>query len=748
MKNLFRFSLAAAFLASSNAQHFKTVEEAHNPGEERGSFEIIMKPYPIPAVTTTYTDFFFNLPEDLPDLVHITYGEVINSQPLHLHHFVLTGCTEPIAEELDGMPKEFGIENTALGNCQIPLGGWAPGADVFGNTDLNTGVLLGRGMGIQAFMLNVHYTDGVYQDDAKTQLKMAEDGLRIHWTPNMRPYTETTKSLLRIGQGPEELSIPPGEKRFFISRTCEVAKNCQDADDSALESFAYLMSMRGNDIPAAMNGMDLSCSNLKLFCDMPGQVGTAVNTLCPESCGNCNELLEDGVTANPLAPESYRVTSLQYHAHLLGREMYTTLLREENTSATTAIQKQAPTSSDMVATDLESRPFWIFDFQETIPLQFEVVANENSGETILEKGTEIVPGDKFQVTCVYDSTDRTENTQFDLSTYDEMCFNSLKVTFATPEAWKNESTTAEDSILNTLDINTQLHLMSFGCKAGSEYSLYTGTLAEGEDGRDIWKDHPISSAEGCTFPINPILSLFFNSEAPFEANCPLGDDVAFDNLSCGEDVEFFSNKTAGYTCSGGSLNEQDSHTGVSEEDCVAGGGSFVPYTCSIINDWVNTDGLSLGEETINYLVEDWWQPECCGDSLVVDNLNCGKDVEFFSNKLAGYTCYGGTLNEQSSHSGVTEEACVAGGGSFEPYTCSQANDWVNSEGQSTLDEATLKFLVEDWWQPECCGDSSDEPTNESLDSSSDEVDYVSSAPGLAKSGLVLSLVSAAVVIFG
>merc|ERR1711924_489921 len=154
-------------------------------------------------------------------------------------------------------------------------------------------------------------------------------------------------------------------------------------------------------------------------------------------------------------------------------------------------QKQAPTSSDMVATDLESRPFWIFDFQETIPLQFEVVANENTGESILEKGTEIVPGDKFQVTCVYDSTDRTENTKFDLSTYDEMCFNSLKVTFATPEAWKNESTTAEDSIVNTLDINTQLHLMSFGCKAGSEYSLYTGTLAEGEEDETFGRTIPL-----------------------------------------------------------------------------------------------------------------------------------------------------------------------------------------------------------------------------------------------------------------
>jgi len=745
MKNLFRFSVAAAFLASTNAQYFKTVEEAHNPGEERDSFEIIMKPYPIPAELTTYTDFFFNLPEDLPDLVHITYGEVINSQPIHLHHFVLTGCTEPIPEDEEGLPNEFGIENTALGNCQIPLGGWAPGADLFGNTDLNTGVLLGRGMGIQAIMMNVHYTDGVYLDEAKTQLKMAEDGIRIHWTPNMRPYTDTMRPLINIGWAPRQLSIPPGEKRFFVSRTCEVVNNCQDAEPSELQAAAAFMSRGDNEMSTAMsnamNGMDLSCPNLKLFCGMPGQIGMAINMLCPESCGNCNELLEDGVTPNPLAPESYRVTSIQYHAHLLGREMYTTLLREENTSATTAIQKQAQTtSSNMVATDLESRPFWIYDFQETIPLQFEVVADENAGETILEKGTEVVAGDKIQATCVYDATERDEKTQFDLSTYDEMCITSLKVTFATPEAWKNNE--------STLDISTQLRLMSFGCKAGSEYAIYSGTLAEGEDGRDIWKDHPISSAEGCIFPINPVAA-FLGAENPGEAqNCPSGDNDVFDNLNCGN-VEFFSENIAGKTCSGGTLNEQDSNSGVTEEDCVAGGGSFVPYTCSQISDWVNYEGqLTLDEASLKFVVENWWQPECCGDSPVFDNLNCGEDVEFFSNKLAGYTCYGGTLNEQSSHSGVTEEACVAGGGSFEPYTCSQANDWVNSEGQSTLDEATLKFLVEDWWQPECCGDSSDEPTNESLDSSSDEVDYVSSAPGLAKSGLVLSLVSAAVVIFG
>ena len=138
-------------------------DDYFRPGEERGSFDLVTKPYPIPVKTTTYVDFVFNLPGDLPDLFHVTLGEVINSQPLHLHHFVLTGCDTGFDEDTEvGLPFDAagnGNGKTAFGmSCATPLGGWAPGAEIFGNNDLDTGVLLGRGIGIEAVLLNVHYT--------------------------------------------------------------------------------------------------------------------------------------------------------------------------------------------------------------------------------------------------------------------------------------------------------------------------------------------------------------------------------------------------------------------------------------------------------------------------------------------------------------------------------------------------------------------------------------------------------------
>ena len=60
--------MAAAMMANAEEE---TASSFYNPGESQGSFDWIMKPYPIPARTTTYTDFFFNIPDDLPDLFHI-----------------------------------------------------------------------------------------------------------------------------------------------------------------------------------------------------------------------------------------------------------------------------------------------------------------------------------------------------------------------------------------------------------------------------------------------------------------------------------------------------------------------------------------------------------------------------------------------------------------------------------------------------------------------------------------------------
>merc|ERR1712159_470683 len=182
-----------------------------------------------------------------------------------------------------------------------------------------------------------------------------------------------------------------------------------------------------------------------------------------------------------------------YHAHLLGREMYTTLLRGEEATTndtTTAVQKQLEltteeSSSNIVATDLESRPFWIYDFQETIPLDVET------------RGTEIRPGDKIQVSCIYDSNYRDSPTNFGLSTYDEMCITTLQVTFETPQELLDGSS---GSSAAAVSLATQFELMSFSCAGGPKNDIYSGILLADEDGRDIWKDHPIETAKGCTFP--------------------------------------------------------------------------------------------------------------------------------------------------------------------------------------------------------------------------------------------------------
>merc|ERR1712174_104247 len=173
--------------------------------------------------------------------------------------------------------------------------------------------------------------------------------------------------------------------------------------------------------------------------------------------------------------------------------------------------------------DIESRDFWIYDFQEVIPLEYEVIEND-----AIMPGTHIRPGDKFQASCVYDSMYRTEPTQFDESTYDEMCITSAYITFLTPKSLLEGSTTA------SLDLQTQLRLLSFSCVDDDSADAYTGILGADEDGRDIWRDHPLEAAEGCTFPTTEI----FNGVLTFETrNCSGEEDSSGINEVVGDSKE-------------------------------------------------------------------------------------------------------------------------------------------------------------------------------------------------------------------
>jgi hypothetical protein len=583
MKHSFRFSTAAITAAiaalqgfPATAQHFKSADEAYNPGEERGYFDIIMKPYAIPEATTTYVDFFFNIPDDAPDVFHVTYGEIINSQPDHLHHFVLTGCPEKVDDELDGAAAEFDM---MAAECLFPVGGWAPGADVFANTDLDTGILLGRGMGIQALQMNVHYTDGVMVNDT---LKVATDGIRVHYTPDFRPYSSVQKELINVGTAPESLKVPPGESRFYLSRSCTVETNCRDASEETITMVMDFLGFR--DLLGLGEDDTLTCAMVAPFCGMGEGY---ILRLCPASCGLC-EPGPDG-EVNPFIPDAYRLTAVQYHAHLLGREMYTTLIREDGDAAPEL-------------KDLQSRQFWIFDNQETIPFEFDVVKDD----TIM-RGTEIKIGDKIQATCVYDSTYRTEPTNFFLSTYDEMCITGARVTFETPTSLLEGGDDA------ALDLILQIHLLSFSCLDDASSDVYSGTLTADEDARDIWKDHPVHQSEGCRYET---MALFYDALTEQIRNCgedgceceaPGGEEIKM----CADDAAFQPKANAGSSCTGGTLDGSDSADGTTKETCEDGGGVYTPYSCEESVYWM--ENLSESDFTTHqFLIDNVWGPKCCG----------------------------------------------------------------------------------------------------------------------------------------
>ncbi len=458
------------------APSFYNPNDFYNPNERRESFDLVMKPYPIPVEDTTYVDVIFNLPEDIPDLIHIVMGELINSQPLHLHHFVLDGCTEKIDESMEGIPIPFDALNREANSCIFTnFGAWAKGGNIFNNIDLDAGVLIGKGMGIKSIRMNVHYTDGVYEDPEAKTFKMATDGFRVHYTPDFRPYTAQSKNVIGVITANDKLVVPANESRFFVTKTCKVNTSCKDFTP---EMIRGVTSYFGRETLAAGG---ITCQEAKQYCNDDSDFGAYVQRLCPDTCGLCGDL--EG-RVNPYNPGSYRVTGVNYHAHLLGREMYTTLIRVDQNSSL---------DTEIVVKDMQSKPFWIYDFQETYALDFEDIVSSDGTNNIL-RGFEIKPGDKIQATCVYDGTDRANDTKFGLPTTEEMCIISVVVSVETPGSLLNP-------IVNSSSIETHdIFLRNFFCDSDEESDIYTGILAEGEDGREIWKNHPISTAEGCVFP--------------------------------------------------------------------------------------------------------------------------------------------------------------------------------------------------------------------------------------------------------
>jgi len=411
---------------------------AFNPGERQGSFEFRIKDYPIPRETTTYVDFVFNIPDDFddfgnPDVVHVVFGDALVSQPKHLHHFVIQGCSSRVPEEIEGRPLD-----SVPDHCNVPVGGfsgWAPGATIWG-VPTNAGVAIGKGFGVQAISINVHYTDGD-ADYLEGKQAIATDGIRVHYTPDLRPNTVTASPIINVGFGPKEMHIEPSKKRAFMTRTCTIESKCQDLAD---EKMNLLGSMMAGD-------PELTCASgaSQMYCGFSEQFKMA----CPMSCGLCGK-------DSPRKVEEYKAISTFYHGHVIAREMYMTLIPKD--------------SNEKI--DLKSRSFWHYDDQSGYDLDNVILR----------------PGDKIQTTCVYDSSERNSITRFDLATYDEMCLNTITTLMPLPEVEEGGL-----SMANEIDIR------GFRCATSEAGDIWLGHLSPEEDPRDIMNLHPLKDQE-CSFP--------------------------------------------------------------------------------------------------------------------------------------------------------------------------------------------------------------------------------------------------------
>merc|ERR1711897_101889 len=82
------------------------------------------------------------------------------------------------------------------------------------------------------------------------------------------------------------------------------------------------------------------------------------------------------------------------------------------------------------------------------------------------------------------------------------------------------------------------------------------------------------------------------------------------------------------------------------------------------------------------------------------------------------------MDDKDANEGITEEACQNGGGSYELYSCGDANEYLGNEAKFELDQDFMDFLINDWWKPKCCaGDVSEKSSeDESSDIASLEVE--------------------------
>ena len=229
----------------------KAIKQASfNPGEVQKEMVWRIKNWTLPVTRTTYVNMAWNFDDDTADIFHVVFGEAIIDQPKHLHHFVVSGCTQRFPENETGLPLDSGrgvpvagaIKSETYKSCSGGVGGfagWAPGSTMW-DAPVSAGIPIGRGVGIVAIVVNIHFTD-VVEDGTVSQ-----DGIRMFYTPNLRNKTVLATPIINIIQAPkEDLFIPQMKKRHFLTRECTVVDRCTDSTPEQIKAVLKSASRFG-----------------------------------------------------------------------------------------------------------------------------------------------------------------------------------------------------------------------------------------------------------------------------------------------------------------------------------------------------------------------------------------------------------------------------------------------------------------------------------------------------------------------
>eukprot|EP00751_Fragilariopsis_kerguelensis_P016429 CAMPEP_0170841154 /NCGR_PEP_ID=MMETSP0734-20130129/5005_1 /TAXON_ID=186038 /ORGANISM="Fragilariopsis kerguelensis, Strain L26-C5" /LENGTH=779 /DNA_ID=CAMNT_0011209101 /DNA_START=2290 /DNA_END=4629 /DNA_ORIENTATION=- len=507
-----------------------------------------------------------------------------------------------------------------------------------------------------------------------------------------------------------------------------------DADADADPNVAMMAEMLAT----------ISCPSIQPFCGMGGDLGPFIQQLCPVTCGYCDE--GDGDAENPRNPTKYRATSILYHAHLLGAEMYATLLRPTTTTTTTneeeeedraehdnddgggvsssssMTQQQRASSMNatttMIVKDLQSSEFWNFDNQVATPMEndyeIQVVTSSKNSEqeeqgptmttTEFIKGVEIVPGDHIQATCVYNSMYRDTSTQFGLSTYDEMCLIFLQITFPTPVDLINNN---NNNDLGSLSLTADLNLRTFSCGVMEE---------EKEEEEDSEQSD--------------------NTEESAPAETTDTDTASTTQPTTTKKTVVFSDVWQGILES-----EEDprniwvDHPITSTEMCT------FPVADYVVLEFMTFESRNCPLSMNTTTTHDFDSSSVCygfeTTTTKGDNNSDGSDgVDFLTETIAGYTCVGGIYDQKDSNEPplyLTKEECLSqesGGTSYEAYTCADIQDWLRYEATMWgITDEVKEFVRTEWYQPKCCRESSDGDDNGDSD-----IDNTSVCSGLNTEG--------------